>query len=121
MWDLRVSNEKNVKQVDESDPITSMENCYFEGGKYILLTTGKSVKIYDSASFNLVKEFKDLSTDLESASLSMDGQFFVTGGLDNCVRLYEFASGKEIGKFCFYEIANELKIVIKDIMVQCML
>ena len=63
-------------------------------GTYITTTDGSTVRFWDAASFNPIKEV-GLSFSVEGASLNGEDKY-VVGGEDMSVRQYEYASGHEL-------------------------
>jgi len=91
VWDARTLKE--TRQIALKAPVTSIEACL--DGKHVAVTAGKEGSFWGAHSFEPVKSVA-VPVELNSASLSPDGQTFVTGGVDFWARVYEFASGKEL-------------------------
>jgi len=91
IWDRRTLGQ--IKSIPFKSAITSIELCL--DGKHMIVTCGKELIFYNSQSFEQIKIYP-LPIEVNSASLSPDGNVFVVGGTDFSVRLYEFATGKEL-------------------------
>ncbi|KAJ3417354.1 hypothetical protein HDV05_004819 [Chytridiales sp. JEL 0842] len=92
VWDLRQSTQVSSRMFDND--LTSLKFSWDK--KYIICTAGKKVFYYNAITAALEKSF-DVSVDVSSASLHPDGSKFIVGGSNDLwVRVYDFATGKEM-------------------------
>jgi len=91
VWDVRTLS--CVKEYSIKAPISSIEVSL--DNKHITLTGGKEVTFLDANTYDVVKTYS-MSIDINSASLSPDGNTFVVGGIDFWARVYDFPTGKEL-------------------------
>lgn len=91
-WDPMSLQE--LGSFETEDLITSMEQS--ADGKFITVTSGKSVYFLDAEAQTLAKCIKT-QYDVSSVSLHPEHKRFVTGGSNDLwVRVYDFESGKEL-------------------------
>ncbi|KAA3479394.1 serine-threonine kinase receptor-associated protein [Gossypium australe] len=94
LWDLR--SGKIVQTLETKSPVTSAEVS--QDGRYITTADGSTVKFWDSNHFELVKSY-DMPCNVESASLEpKHGNKFIAGGEDMWVHVFDFHTGKELGR-----------------------
>jgi serine-threonine kinase receptor-associated protein len=91
VWDTRTLSEVKTQVLKNS--VSSVEASLDR--KHITITSGREVSFWDISKFELVKNY-GLTVELNSATLSPDASTFVIGGTDFWVRVYDFATGKEL-------------------------
>jgi len=91
VWDARTLTQ--IKLQPTKNPLSSMELSV--DGKHITTTSGKEVTFWNMQTFEPEKTYP-LSIELNSAALSPDASQFAVGGTDFWVRVYDFATGKEL-------------------------
>jgi len=91
VWDMKSNSA--VRTLETPDPVTSIEVS--ADGTFITTTDGSTVRFWDAASFNPIKEVS-LSFGVECASLNGEKDKYVVGGEDMSVRQYEYATGHEL-------------------------
>lgn len=122
IWDLRVGEKGGeVKQLSTNGPVVSIELSL--DGKHLTAVSGKTVHFFDRESYSFSASYlliwivinsdllaswnvvKTHTSPCELASASLRGpsedcptSVFVTGGTDFWVHLWEFETGKELGK-----------------------
>jgi len=91
IWDQRTLQPEKVLSLKA--PATGIELCL--DGKHMAITAGKEVSFFNINTFEIEKSYT-VGVEVNSASLSPDGQTFVTGGVDFWARVHEFSTGKEL-------------------------
>jgi len=90
VWDVRQNNQ--IKHFGLKNAITSIEVSLDQ--KHLVTTAGNEVTFWNAETFEVVQKHS-LPIELNSASLSSDGNWFVAGGSDFSVRVYDFSTAKE--------------------------
>lgn len=94
-WDVRTRDPVDTFKVDET-----LGSCEFStDGGILNVTAGKTVYFFDGSR----RLLKSIKTDYDCATVALHAptRKFVTGGSqDTWVRIYDFDSGKELGR-CF--------------------
>jgi len=91
VWDKRTLSE--VKSHNVKSSITSIEASLDH--KHLTTTCGKEVSFWNIETFEHIKTH-NLPVEVGSASLAPDSTTYVVGGTDFWVRVFDFASGKEL-------------------------
>jgi serine-threonine kinase receptor-associated protein len=91
VWDVRT--RKQVSMNNTKGPVTSLEVCL--DGRHVICTSGKNVTFLDAEKFEEVKTVT-VGVDVNSASLSPDGQLFVAGCVDFSARVFDFKTNNEL-------------------------
>ncbi len=90
VWDVR--SHQIVKTLETMDVVLSLE---IVNSNLFVTAAGKSVKLWDANSFQVVKSFS-FPHKVESASYSPEKHKLAAGGEDMWVHLYDFDSGDEV-------------------------
>ncbi len=90
VWDVR--SRQIVKTLETTDVVLSLE---IVNSNLFVTADGKSVKLWDANSFQVVKSFS-FPHKVESASYSPEKHKLAAGGEDMWVHLYDFDSGEEV-------------------------
>lgn len=91
-------------------------------GKYMATCSyDKTIKIWDSRSWNSISTFKGHILAINDIAFTPDGKYLVSAGDDSLLRLWELESGKEINTFKGHEgwvlscdINHEGKILVSS-------
>jgi WD40 repeat protein/serine/threonine protein kinase len=65
-----------------------------DGWRFV--SCGKEVRLWDSPTGDLIREFKGHSLDISSAVVVPGGDYLVTGGDDGTIRVWEIETGKQV-------------------------
>ncbi len=90
VWDVR--SHQIVKTLETTDVVLSLE---IVNSNLFVTADGKSVKLWDANSFQVVKSFS-FPHKVESASYSPEKHKLAAGGEDMWVHLSDFDSGEEV-------------------------
>jgi WD40 repeat protein len=98
IWDANTGKEqlRLPGTTKPSDLYTEQRIVYSPDGKLIAACDSNQLKLYDSASGELVMALSGHGKDVISVAFSLDGKYLATGSVDTTVRLWDVNSGNLI-------------------------
>lgn len=70
--------------------------CFTPDGKYLISAGGpfdKSIKIWDTMSWEIVRTLIGHTSDVNSIVISSDGKYVISGSWDKTIKVWDFSSG----------------------------
>ena len=72
-------------------------------GKYVAVTGGDTVEIFEVSSGILIKELKNEGNGIETIEFSPDGKYLASGDRDKTIKIWEVSSGNCINSLSGHE------------------
>lgn len=73
---------------------TASSVVFHPDGKTFLVLQYKSMDLYDTASFSVIRTFEGHTDEIHSIAFSPDGRYALSSSADQTIRLWEVSSGK---------------------------
>ncbi len=95
LWDMLTGKEVRRFEKSASDGIRSV--AFSPDGHFVLIADRSSALLLDVTTGKKVRAFEGHTGYLTDVVFSSDGRFVLTGSVDSTARLWDAATGREIG------------------------
>jgi WD40 repeat protein len=87
-----------VPQMGHTNPVNSVA-ISSDGFKIVSAGSDRSIRLWDTKSVSLIREFRDPTTEVTALAISSDGKQVVSGGQDGKLILWDTLTGERLKTF----------------------